>query len=237
MQQIRYLSDMKTPSGLINQKIEIYSDADIDNDSGGVNPNAVAYWATSAATKPITVQRANLQGIITFEAAIEFKVRDRIDKVVTEEMLLKYRGIFYTILSAIPDLVNVEMLVIRAITKYYPRRNYENPNLRAYYWLSDNNDPLTEEEILTKDFVLFSAGQSFTLPFNSANQYKFVNMAYLDTEPTKNHYENQSQAGDEGTIGTYAGDLMGIAIETGDLKQHNGGYPLISSSNYLIHTE
>lgn len=123
---------MKTPSGLINQKIEIYSDQDTPNSSGGVNPNSALYWATTAETKPVTVRRQDQMGVTIFEAAMQFTVRDRIDKNVLENMLLKYRGVFYTIVSSVPDYVYNEFLVIKAVTSTPPLRTV--PQMGTIKW-------------------------------------------------------------------------------------------------------
>ena len=166
---------MKTPSGLINQKIEIYSDQDTPNSSGGVNPNSALYWATTAKTKPVTVRRQDQMGVTIFEAAMQFEVRDRIDKNVLENMLLKYRDAWYTIVSAIPDYVYNEMLIINAVTSTPPLRSIPQSGLIKWGFL-----PIDyfgdEESIPDLPFSLnFDFGsQSISLEFTEASSGNYL---------------------------------------------------------------
>lgn len=158
---------MKTPSGLINQKIEIYSDQDAPDGSGGVEPNVVPYWATTAETKPVTVRRQDLMGVTIFEAAMQFAVRDRLDKNVLENMQLKYRGAWYTIISAIPDYVYNEMMVIKAVTSTPPVRSIPQSGLVRWgflpidYFGDEENIPVLPFSMIF-DFGIESMSLEFT---------------------------------------------------------------------------
>lgn len=114
---------MRTATGIINQHIEIYADQDIKNSSGGVIPNSSLYWATVAEVKPIEARRDLSQAQEIFKPAFTFTISDRNDKNVRPNMLLKWRGSWFTITNCVPDYVYVQMLNITAITSDPPIRD------------------------------------------------------------------------------------------------------------------
>lgn len=227
---------MRTPPGLINQKIEIYRDEDIQDGSGGTIPNSVLYWSTSAQVRTISARRDLAQAQEQLKPAFEFIISDRIDKTVRPNMLIKYRDGWFTITNCEPDYTYQQMLRITAISSDQLRRGTETPTMvTGYIWFTpydEPNTPLTEEEILTKDTFQFSSGQDFEVLMNSFGQYVYPNIAYPATEPTKTRYQNTDVSDDNGDFGT--GKLLDIALTTGSFKQHNGTYPIDLNATYLI---
>jgi len=114
---------MKFNSGELNQKINIINFVgDQDDGAGGSVPVEQTYWETFAKVTPLRSGRtleANQERLIP---AMKFEVRDRRDKVVIENMKIKYRGAYYQIISAIPDYTYWESLVIVATASNPPKR-------------------------------------------------------------------------------------------------------------------
>jgi len=99
-------------TGDLNQHITIYVQQNITDNSGGTYPKDVAYWATSAKVDQPRASR-QLQALQEkLKPAAVFTVRYRNDRFVTPDMRVKWREQFFTIVSAEPDFVNKEWLVI-----------------------------------------------------------------------------------------------------------------------------
>lgn len=109
-------------SGLINQKIEIYSFVDTDDGLGGSYPVETLYWNTSAEVKVMKSARNLQANQEQLKPAMMFTVRFRDDKFVTVDMQIKYRGEYFTIQSAEPDYVYKDKLVIIAKAIQLPLR-------------------------------------------------------------------------------------------------------------------
>lgn len=113
----------KQIAGLLNQKIEIYSYADIEDGAGGSNPIEVLYWATSAevfqlkASRTLEANQERLKPIFTFT------VRYRDDKFVNEDMIIKWRRKSFRINQAEPDFIYKEFLTITCIGQDLPDSN------------------------------------------------------------------------------------------------------------------
>lgn len=109
-------------SGDLNQAIEIYKQENIDNPSGGTYPQDVLYWATSAKVDQIKAGRTlqALQDILA--PSVEFTVRYRQDKFVTPDMRIKWRGQYFTVITAEVDYVAKEFLVIIGRSSELPER-------------------------------------------------------------------------------------------------------------------
>jgi len=113
---------MKLNSGELNQRIDIYQNADTDNGSGGSIPGEVVYWATSAQVKPLRSLRTVQANQEELKPSFSFTVRNRNDKFVAEDMFLKWRGQVFTITSAEVDFVYKEWLTIIAKSVQLPQR-------------------------------------------------------------------------------------------------------------------
>ncbi len=112
----------------------------------------------------------------------------------------------------------------------------EEASLVAYWWLSDMGDaPLNQAQILATNSFNFADQGTLTIPFTGLT-YKRVNMAYPVAQPTKNHYVNANDSGDNGSIGSIT-DLMGAVITTGIFKQHNGSYVINGNRTLIFSTQ
>jgi len=109
-------------SGDLNQAIEIYKQSLVEDGSGGTYPLDVLYWATSAKVDQIKAGRTlqALQDILT--PAVMFIVRYRQDKFVTPDMRIKWRGQYFTVITAEVDYVAKEWLVIIGKAQALPER-------------------------------------------------------------------------------------------------------------------
>ena len=109
-------------SGDLNQSIEIYKQSLVEDGSGGTYPLDVLYWATSSMTDQIRAGRTlqALQDILT--PAVTFTVRYRQDKFITPDMRIKWRGQYFTVITAEVDFVAKEWLVIIGKAEALPER-------------------------------------------------------------------------------------------------------------------
>jgi len=109
-------------SGELNQKIEIFINADVDDGAGGTIPGIELYWATNAKVdvlKSVRTQQANQE---TLKPAVSFTVRNRDDKFLVEDMILHWRGQDFAISSADPDYTYKQEVVIIARAVELPQR-------------------------------------------------------------------------------------------------------------------
>lgn len=99
-------------TGDLNQRIEIFTQENVSNSSGGTYPVDVLYWETNAAINQIKAARTlqALQDILT--PSVSFTIRYRKDKFVTPDMRIKWRGEYFTVITAEVDFVFKEYLTI-----------------------------------------------------------------------------------------------------------------------------
>jgi hypothetical protein len=179
---------MRTPSGLINQRIEIYSDQDIKDGSGGVIPNSVVYWATTAHVRPIAARRDLGQAQEIFQPAFTFEISDRNDKTVKPNMLIKYRGAWLTITNCVPDYPYVQKLTITAITSDPIVRTISSV-LTIRYGYSDTDYIGDEENIPFQfDMQVASMFSSLTIPFPLAASGKYLFFEVPSGQTVFDHY-------------------------------------------------
>ena len=101
-------------SGELNQNIQIMTPADIDDGAGGTYPGEVLYWSTSAKVDILRAQRSLQANQEQLKPTSLFTVRNRNDKFVNVDMVVLWRGERFNIVSAEPDYVYKEWLVITA---------------------------------------------------------------------------------------------------------------------------
>lgn len=102
-------------SGWNNQYIDILGADNIPNEYGGSDPNTSPYWSTYAKVKSVRTYRTNSAGVSELIMAYEFVVRYRNDKNLQNNMVLKWRGCFFTIFDYNPDVVYQDFVTFRAI--------------------------------------------------------------------------------------------------------------------------
>lgn len=109
-------------TGDLNQVIEIYKQDNQENGSGGAYPLDVLYWSTSAKVSQIRAGRTlqALQDILS--PSVEFTVRYRQDKLATPDMRIKWRGQYFTVITAEVDFVYKEFLTIIGRAEALPER-------------------------------------------------------------------------------------------------------------------
>lgn len=113
---------MKQISGLLNQIILIYTYSNVDNGSGGVNYIEVPYWNTSAYVIQLKTNRSLEANQEKLKPAFKFEVRFRDDKVIVEDMAVKWRGVDFKIISVEQDFVFKQKIVFTAIANSEPQR-------------------------------------------------------------------------------------------------------------------
>lgn len=226
---------MKKPAGLVNQKIEIYSDQDVRNDSGGVSPNSVVYWATSANVTRMGAPRNVAQAAELLTPTFRFEVNDRIDKNVQANMLIKYRGQWFTIVSADPDYVYRDTLILIATGCKLPERSIPSPPIEYlfYYGAYDDISEVTEGLVLSWNSVPIIEGEPVIIDFINPD-YKFNGFAVADSYPELNHFELVEDPLQEGDFGP--GNLFENKTELGTLSLYPGGYMSPLETSLLINT-
>jgi SPP1 family predicted phage head-tail adaptor len=179
---------MRTASGLLNQRIEIYSDQDYPDGSGGMTPNTVAYWITSANVKPISWRRDLSQGQEILKPAFTFEISDRNDKTVRANMLIKYRGAWFTITNVVPDYVYVQKLIITAITSDVIVRDVPSDILIEYGW-SDVDYRGNESDFPFQLEMIETTGlESLTVPFPLIASGSYLAFRIPTGQTMFNHY-------------------------------------------------
>ena len=111
---------MKADSGKLNQKVTIHSFANGDDEYGGSIPVQSIYWETFANVVPMSSYELTQTGKTDLKGGFKFTLRYRTDKTVTTDMLLKYRGEYMEIISALQDYVTKETVLIKAIWNNRP---------------------------------------------------------------------------------------------------------------------
>lgn len=185
---------MKLSSGLQNQKIEIYSDQDVKNESGGVEPNTVLYWATAANVYQSTANRSIDVGVENLKPTIRFNVRDRQDKNVQPDMLVKWRGAWFTIIECRPDFVYVERMTIYAAATTLPQRTPPVALIAEYgysdtdYYNNESNIPFQFEKNIT------GGSTELIIPFGilASGKYHYVRIPTGQPVFTKYHINNDN---------------------------------------------
>jgi len=109
-------------SGFLNQRIEIFKYEDVSDGAGGVTPQEVLYWSTSAEVRQLKASRNLEANQERLKPVVKFKVRYRDDKFVVEDMIIKWRGEVFRVNQAIPDFIYKEFLEILAIATTLPTR-------------------------------------------------------------------------------------------------------------------
>lgn len=93
-------------TGLLNQKIRIYQNEAIPNPYGGTDPNNTVYWETYAEVAQLVSSRTLEANQAQLKMVFTFKIRYRKDKNIQNDMLLYWRGCWFTIQGYMPDVVN-----------------------------------------------------------------------------------------------------------------------------------
>lgn len=112
----------KQQPGFLNQIIRIAVYNDVEDGAGGVEPFEDIYWETSANVIQVKARRSLESYQEKLKPVFKFEVRFRKDKVVIEDMIVKWRGQDFRINQVEPDFVYKDKLVITAIGNYVPQR-------------------------------------------------------------------------------------------------------------------
>jgi len=112
----------KQISGLINQRIRIVTYLNTDDGVGGVTYTETIYWETSATVLQLKASRTLESNQEKLKPVFKFEVRFRDDKVVIEDMIVKWRGEDFKIISVEPDFVYKSKIVFTAIANILPTR-------------------------------------------------------------------------------------------------------------------
>lgn len=102
-------------SGYINQKITIYSSDGVRNPYGGLDPANTIYWETSAEVKQLRSSRTVEANQQPLQQVFQFRVRYRMDKNIQNNMLLYWRGTWFSIINYSPDVVHQDYVTFDGI--------------------------------------------------------------------------------------------------------------------------
>lgn len=111
---------MNISSGQLNQRIEIYRYENVDDGAGGTYPSEVLCWSTSAKVTPLSSYQTLQANQEDLKDGFSFMVRYRVDKTITPEMVIKYRGGYLKIVSAPVDYVYKQYVTFKAIWNERP---------------------------------------------------------------------------------------------------------------------
>lgn len=113
---------MKQVSGLINQRVRLATYSNEDDGSGGNTYIEVIFWETSATVIQLKANRALESNQEKLKPVFKFEVRFRDDKVIIEDMIVKWRGKDFKIISVEPDFVFKQKIIFTAISNSVPER-------------------------------------------------------------------------------------------------------------------
>lgn len=101
-------------TGFLNQKVLIYQNDPIPNMYGGTDPNNTVYWETFAEITQLQSNRGLEANQAQLKMVFSFKIRYRRDKNIQNDMLLYWRGCWFTIQGYMPDVVYNEYVIFDA---------------------------------------------------------------------------------------------------------------------------
>lgn len=113
---------MKQVAGLLNQRVRIATYSNQDDGVGGNTYIEVIFWETSATVIQLKANRALEANQEKLKPAFKFEVRFRDDKVIYEDMFVKWRGVDFKIISVEQDFVYKQKIVFTAIANSEPQR-------------------------------------------------------------------------------------------------------------------
>lgn len=106
-------------SGYQNQIVKIYASNPTYLPAGGSDPGVSVYWETSGQIRRLSGFRHSQGGVTDLEFQYEVKLRYRDDKNIQNNMLMFWRGTYWTIYDYNPDLVYQDYIVFK-ITQSNP---------------------------------------------------------------------------------------------------------------------
>lgn len=113
---------MKQVSGLINQRVRLATYSNEDDGAGGNTYTEAIFWETSATVIQLKANRTLESNQEKLKPVFKFEVRFRDDKVIIEDMIVKWRGKDFKIISVEPDFVFKQRITFTAISNSVPER-------------------------------------------------------------------------------------------------------------------
>lgn len=113
---------MKQVSGFQNQRVRLATYLNEDDGAGGNIYTEVIFWETSANVIQLKANRALESNQEKLKPVFKFEVRLRDDKVIIEDMICKWRGKDFKIISVEPDFVYKQKITFTAIANSVPER-------------------------------------------------------------------------------------------------------------------
>lgn len=98
-------------TGYQNQRIEIMNSQNTKLPAGGSDPNNTVYWETNAHITRNRDFRTSEGHVTDIELSYRVSVRYRNDKNINNNMLLKWRGIYWVIYGYNPDVIYQDYVV------------------------------------------------------------------------------------------------------------------------------
>lgn len=102
----------KLNSGELNQRIQIFANADTLNEYGEPVPGLELYWDTSAKVQPVRSARNLQANQEVLKPVYSFTVRNRRDKHISADDVVRWKGDDGVVLSVEVDMVYFEYLTI-----------------------------------------------------------------------------------------------------------------------------
>lgn len=95
---------MDVRTGLLKERVDIYTDGDIETPFGGTITGDVLYWSTWANVDPLSSSKTLLGNKETLSNGYIVTVRYRADKDVNRALKIQYRGRWLHLTSLTNDL-------------------------------------------------------------------------------------------------------------------------------------
>lgn len=196
-------------TGELNQRIEIMAFQDESDGAGGTVSNEFVYWSTFAKVTPMksgSYLQANQESL---KDGFDITVRYRIDKSIKQDMRIKYRTGYLTIISAPTDYVNKQYVQFKAVWAQRPETTEAPPpEFLAYFGYLNEGEALTEAKILSGQSFAIENNQSVTVPFDNSD-FKLLWLALPTGQTAKSTVTdlNNDSVTPIGETGTFASSV------------------------------
>jgi SPP1 family predicted phage head-tail adaptor len=110
------------PAGFRNQRITLYAYNDIEDEAGGVKPVKEVYWCTKADVEILPAPKRIQAEDQDLRPHVKFYIRYRLDKTISDDMVVEWRGEMFTIRSVKIDFVYKRQNEIVAKGATLPKR-------------------------------------------------------------------------------------------------------------------
>ena len=168
-------------TGYMNQRIEIFANANTNDGYGGSIPNIEPYWSTNAEVRQLSSSRNLEANQDELKPVWKFRVRYRNDKNLLDDMIVKWRGSNFIIQGYSPDVVYKEYMEFKAIPfRLEDLVQGSQTAITQYGWFDTKPDVNTI--VFSNNKTVASGLPDLSIDFGEAAQGKYLAFSQPSTE-------------------------------------------------------